>query len=668
VADSGEVSSSGRRRRRRDQEAPRRLQARRAAGFLIALVLTLVLAFNGGGYDVVIRHQVGIAVWAAIALGLGVGVLPRARLNTAVWVALLGFVALAFLTLLSHAWSKSDERTTEELARVLEYLGVVLLAVLTLNRYSWRGAALGFAAGALIVPFFSVGARVFPHLLTDPLAQDFHFDRLSYPLGYWNGVACWGAMAIAVGLCLSANAAREWVRALGLACVPVAALSVYLTYSRFGVAATAVAVIAAVAVSRHRWTAGAHALVAGAASAVVILVARGQPEIADATGGAGGGTVALLLGGVAVGCGLMTLITSRARLDGVRINARSARVSLATAGVGLLLAAVALHSPLNTAWEKFKNDKPPPAGGPARVTSSLGSSRYSVWTKGVDAFQSDSLRGIGAGNFEFYWSRHGDSPEFIRDAHSLYIEQAAELGVPGLLALLTALGGLLWAALLGRARWRRGVEVAAGSAMIAAFVVFLVYAGVDWMWELGAVGTLALGGAAVAGAGGLERVGESAISPWVRAAAVAAALLIGAVQVPGLVSTERTRASQSALARGDAKRAQDLADQAITAEDWAASPYAARALATEGLGDLAGAKRDAQQAIDREPVNWRNHLLMARILAEQGDRSGARAQLAAARRLAPLNPYLASFSPYMRQLNSLLRDGNGATPKAGAGR
>ena len=34
-------------------------------------------------------------------------------------------------------------------------------------------------------------------------------------------------------------------------------------------------------------------------------------------------------------------------------------------------------------------------------------------------------------------------PEYVRDAHSLYLEALAEQGLPGLLALLGFLGGLL---------------------------------------------------------------------------------------------------------------------------------------------------------------------------------------------------------------------------------
>jgi hypothetical protein len=66
-------SASRGRRRTASLETPRRLQVRRTVGFAVAFVLTLVLAFDGGGYDLVIRQQVGLAIWALIALGLAVG-------------------------------------------------------------------------------------------------------------------------------------------------------------------------------------------------------------------------------------------------------------------------------------------------------------------------------------------------------------------------------------------------------------------------------------------------------------------------------------------------------------------------------------------------------------------------------------------------------------------
>ncbi len=86
------------------------------------------------------------------------------------------------------------------------------------------------------------------------------------------------------------------------------------------------------------------------------------------------------------------------------------------------------------------------------------------------------------------------SPAFVRDAHSLYLETAAELGVVGLALLLCALGAPLVAAVAARDRTR--VATAA-----AAYVVFLVHAGLDWDWEMPVtvLAGLACGAAVLAG-------------------------------------------------------------------------------------------------------------------------------------------------------------------------
>ena len=63
--------------------------------------------------------------------------------------------------------------------------------------------------------------------------------------------------------------------------------------------------------------------------------------------------------------------------------------------------------------------------------------------------------------------------ESVRDAHSLYLETAAELGLVGLAALLALFGGVVVAA-------RRARTPAAAAALAA----WAVHAGVDWDWEL----------------------------------------------------------------------------------------------------------------------------------------------------------------------------------------
>ena len=621
--------------------------------------MALLLAFDGGGYEPVTRAQIGILIWALIALGLALGLLPRSRPSTPTWVALGGLVALTALTGLALSWTESDERTTAELARVLQYGGIVLLAYLALNRNTWQGAAAGFGAAALIVPVASVASRLFPDAIPDDAANLLNTDRLSYPLDYWNGVACWGAMAVAAAICWSAHAEKVVLRSLALAAIPFASLSVYLTYSRAGAIAVPLAVIAAVALSRHRWTAAFNACVAALGSAAVILVARGQDEIARATGNAGAGTVLLVLIAAALVSAAAAVLTSSTGTDRLRMPRQPARLAVAAVTAAAVLAAVALQGPLERSWDEFRGERAIATGSdPTARLGTLGGKRYVAWTSALDAFDTDPARGIGPGSYEFFWSRQGEDPEFIRDAHSLYLEELAELGLPGIAALLTALGGLLAAALAARGRNRRPRDAGGVAALTSAYIIFLFYAGVDWMWELGAIGALALGGAAVAGAAGLERRRGMRLTPFARGVAAMGALVMVAAQVPTLSSTERVRAADAALRDGELKRAEELASDAVRAEPWAASPYATRALVAERVGDLDQARLDLRSAIKRERTNWRHHLLLARVEARAGNRERAEMELESARRLAPRSYLLVDRSPYVLEIERLLSGGD----------
>ena len=70
----------------------------------------------------------------------------------------------------------------------------------------------------------------------------------------------------------------------------------------------------------------------------------------------------------------------------------------------------------------------------------------------------------------------------MRDAHSIELEMAAELGLVGLLAFRLLAGGVGSPA---RAALRREPEVAAGAA--AATLVWFLHASIDWDWQLPAV-------------------------------------------------------------------------------------------------------------------------------------------------------------------------------------
>ena len=125
----------------------------------------LLYALRGGSYDLVIRQELGVAVWWILLLGLVTGVLPRAKPHRLAAVPTLGVVALVAVMALGLTYTESDERTVNELARVLHYGGILALSLCAHRRAGPGGRRRpGLASGAVLVSLLALGSRLFPGL------------------------------------------------------------------------------------------------------------------------------------------------------------------------------------------------------------------------------------------------------------------------------------------------------------------------------------------------------------------------------------------------------------------------------------------------------------------------------------------------------------------------
>jgi O-antigen ligase len=122
----------------------------------------------------------------------------------------------------------------------------------------------------------------------------------------------------------------------------------------------------------------------------------------------------------------------------------------------------------------------------SRLTS-LQSNRYDYWRVAWRAFKAEPVRGVGGGGWAVYWLRYRPFRAGAQDAHSLYIQTAAELGVVGLALLAVFLAGIVVAA---RRALRAAPNLAAG--LCAGVVVWAAHCAVDWDWEMPAVTLLAI--------------------------------------------------------------------------------------------------------------------------------------------------------------------------------
>lgn len=617
-------------------------QFRASITFIGGSALVLYYALRGGSYDIVPRQEEALVLGWALAFGLAFGIFALRRPTLAQGFTFAGFSLLAVLAVVALSWTESDERTVAELARIVHYLALLALGYLVIDTKNWIAAVGGLLTGAVGVCAIAVANRIDPNLFgTDHVQQVFRITRLSYPLNYWNAVGAWAAVTLTGVLGVGAHARRLATRCAANAAIPVCALAAYLTYSRAAAGGVVIGVVAVVILSQHRWTTVVHVLGAAAGAALAIASARSHPDIALAKGADGGQVVALaLVAGMAVAA-CAPLLSKVVGSDGVRLPRRFAHpvATIAVVGVAVLIPTVGIDS-AQRAWNDFRRGDPTvQSADPAARLASLRGRRYELWSSAWRAVKNEPVHGIGPGSYEFWWSRTASTAGFERDAHSLYLETLAEFGIPGFLALLAAIVGLIWGAFTLRTGLKIPAEKGVAGAAIAGFLVYLVHAGVDWMWESTAVTMLGLGLIASVGLSG--RTEHRRVSRRSVRLAVAALALAGSiVQIPGLVSTSELRQSRASAAQDRLDEADRQAGDAIAAEPWAATPYMQRALVREASDQLTTAGHDLLEATRREPTNWRPWFLLARVDAERGRPRSALRAYREAQLLRPISPFL----------------------------
>ena len=173
-----------------------------------------------------------------------------------------------------------------------------------------------------------------------------------------------------------------------------------------------------------------------------------------------------------------------------------------------------------------------PRGRTARRLGDVGSNRYQYWKVAVREAADHPLKGIGAARSSTAWTRERKVTESARDAHSLALETAAELGLVGLAALAALLAGVAWrwpSCTGARPRWRSGP--------VTALVTWFVHANLDWDWEMPAADA---GGVVLAGAALGAPRDVSAASAGLSRRARSRARRISARAAPAASAADRT--------------------------------------------------------------------------------------------------------------------------------
>lgn len=637
-----------------------------AACFFLPFIVVVYLGMKSGGFDNLIYGQVGILAWWIVILGVIAGIQPALRVSRAGWVAIALLGGFTTWTMAAMTWSSSSERTMIEIGRVAAYLGIFVLAVLIAGRDRLRPMLAGVGAGCATIAAVALLSRFEPNWFPEnqlanvlPSTE----SRLAYPLNYWNGLAGLLAIGLPLMVWMSTTSRSVLARATAASLVPIMVLTTYYTLSRGGTIAGALGLIALIVLSERRISLLPVLGVLAAGSAMLVWAAEQRPSlqsgVVDETAMAQGDRMLLIVVGVGFVVGLsivgISLAAHRGRLPNApTVPRRAAAVAVAVAA-GVAIAGFLLGGGperLNEGWESFKEPSNPGAQV-ERLSSASGNGRWQYWSAAIGAFASEPIHGNGPGTFVFYWSEHKDISGFVRDAHSLFAETLAELGVVG----LALIGGFVLFALVGGVRRSLVAdhgERQALAAATAAALAFAVAAGIDWLWEVAVVPVAFLWVvAAILRSDDAEPAslrtdaGRRTRSTWLARIAVGgiavvlAGTAIALIAIP-MYGSRAVAESQALFRAGNYAESLSRAEDAADLQPYAASPLIQKAFAHEQLGELAKAAAAARAATEAESTNWETWFVLSR---EQGLRGKEGAALVALRRAQDLDPLSSVLNP-----------------------
>jgi hypothetical protein len=448
----------------------------------VLLAGPVALAFFTGGFFDEPRAWAGLIAWALVVVAVlaSDSPLPRGRGPR---LALGGLALFAVWTLMSTTWGPIAGSAYHAGQQVILYAGGLLAATLLLRSRGALGSVdPAVAGGTLVVVGYGISERLLPGLL--------HFERsvtaqgrLEQPLTYWNAMGEVAALGLVMCAHVAGDAGRPRpLRAAAAAAAAPLGMGLYLSFSRGALFACAAGLVALIVAAPRREQVRGVLLVlaAGVLASIAASPFRGLTSLSGglSTREQQGAAALALLVVIMVAAALWQLaLARREQSRPLRLPRRAPLIALVIicGGLGIALAVGAKES-----------SKQPLSAGASRYET-LQSNRYAYWGVAIRAFGDEPLRGVGAGGWAVYWLRYRTVTESARDAHSLFFQTAAELGLVGLALLAAFLAGM---ALAARDAHTAAPGLAAGP--IAGFVAYVAHASLDWDWQMPAVTLFAL--------------------------------------------------------------------------------------------------------------------------------------------------------------------------------
>jgi hypothetical protein len=636
-----------------------------AALMLLPGALIVFTAFNAGGYFPATPAIVCVVLTQILLVRILQARRPFEGFAPATLVAVAALGLYTLMTLASALWSHAASRALIEFDRAWMYLLIlVLFGSVRASTENLRRLIWGLLAGASIVCLAGLTSRVLPNVWhTAPSVAN---QRLSYPVTYWNTLGLLAALGIVLSFHITCSLQeRRPARVLAAAVTPLLAATLFFTFSRGAIAAGAIGLVVYVLVARPSGLlTGALATLPATAALVLVAYHANLLDTIDPTTPAAvsqGHRVALaagICGAVCAGLRLLFAITVDPRLRRCAGRAWIGRGARATTLCGVSVVAIAAILALNVPhsvahdWSRFMSGASTHSSSGdlrARLSDPSNDGRTDLWRVALHSFSASPLRGYGAGMYQTLWDRNRSHFAYVINAHSLYLQAMAELGIAGLALLLMLLGAVF----VGLARRARGPRRSLYGALLALCAVWALRAGVDWDWEMPVVtlGFFAVAGAALSPgrgearerglAGGLGEAGEVGESRetgdgarahshphrhvygWVPGAGVRMALgllCLLALVTPVLIigSQRRLGEAENALYEANCAKASPAALSSIGWLDVRPEPYEIVGFCDLHRGQPRQAVSAMREAVKHDPGSWETYYALALAQASTG--------------------------------------------------
>jgi O-antigen ligase len=596
---------------------------------LLPGALIVFTGFNAGGYFPGTPAVVAIVLSQVLLVRILQARHPFEGIAPITLVAIVSLGLYAALTLASALWSHSTGRAVIEFDRAWAYLLVlVLFGTVRASEENMRWLIRGLALGASIVCVAGLMTRVMPNVWHT--APDVSNQRLSFPVTYWNTLGLLAAMGLVLAFHLTCSLREaRLVRVLAAGVLPLLAATLFFTFSRGAILGGAIGLVVYVLVARPKGLlSGSIATAPATAALIVVAYEANLLDTIDPTKPAAvaqGHRVALVGGICALACmavrlALVHVLDPRLRRFGrTRLALRVKLATIAGVAAVALVVAIALGAPHAVAhdWSGFVGGAPTKISHGdlrARLTDPSNDGRTELWQVALRGFDAAPAHGGGAGTYQTLWNTERSRAAYVINAHSLYLQAMAELGLGGVLLLAVLVG----ATIFGIAVRTRGAQRVLYGTLLALAVVWALHAGVDWDWEMPVV-TLGFFAAAGLALSARERAGAG----WVPAHQTR--IVLGLLCLAGLVlpvsivgSQTNLGAAEHALYASDCAAASPSALSSLGWLDFRPEPYEVVGFCDLERGRPRLAIAAMRHAVSQDPGSWETYYALALAQASAG--------------------------------------------------